>query len=358
MNRGRGDEEILAAGGSARHVPVLRDEVLAALSPQTGGLYLDATFGAGGYTRALLALAGTRVLALDRDPTAIAAGAGLVHEFDGRLILEHAHFASLDRIAARHGLSAFDGVVFDIGVSSMQIDEAARGFSFRQDGPLDMRMDCEGPSAADIVNTAEEATLADIFYYFGEERAARRIARAILRERAHGPFTSTLRLAETIARANPGRPGEIDPATRSFQALRIAVNDELGEFVHGLVAAESVLRPGGRLAAVTFHSLEDRIAKQFFGQRSGRGEARSRLLPGETARPESTFELVGKQPVTASPEETARNPRARSAKLRVGQRTAAAPQPAEDALLMLAGLPHAKKQSAAAPGAGKRPRRC
>jgi 16S rRNA (cytosine1402-N4)-methyltransferase len=357
MKRGRGEEEILAAGGSARHVPVLRDEVLAAVAPQAGGVYLDATFGAGGYTRALLGVAGTRVLALDRDPTAIAAGADLVQQCDGRLILEHAHFAGLDHVAARHGLSAFDAVVFDIGVSSMQLDEAARGFSFRQDGPLDMRMDCEGPSAADIVNTASEAMLADIFYYFGEERVSRRIAKAIVRDRASAPFTTTLRLAETIARANPGRPTDIHPATRSFQALRIAVNDELGEFVQGLVAAERILRPGGRLAAVTFHSLEDRIAKQFFAQRSGRGEARSRLLPGEAARREPTFELVGKQPVIASREETARNPRARSAKLRVGRRTGAAPQPAEDALLMLAGLPNAKQHSPDAPDAGKRPRR-
>lgn len=357
MNRGSGDEAIHAAGGSARHVPVLRDEVLAALSPHAGGTYLDATFGAGGYTRAILAVPGTRVLALDRDPTAIAAGAEMVAAFAGRLILDQAHFAELEQVAATHDLAAFDGVVFDIGVSSMQLDEAARGFSFRHDGPLDMRMDCAGRSAADIVNTADEETLADIFYHFGEERASRRIARAIVRERTAAPFTSTLRLAEAIARANPSRPNEIHPATRSFQALRIAVNDELGEFVQGLVAAERVLRPGGRLVAVTFHSLEDRIAKQFFAQRSGRGQAHSRLLPGEAAPPAATFEVSGKQPVTASSEEIAQNPRARSAKLRFGQRTEAAPQPAEDALLMLAGPPRDKKRSPAASDFSKKSRR-
>ncbi len=280
MIRGRGDEGLLAAGGSARHVPVLREEILAALAPEAGGLYLDATFGAGGYTRAILAIPGTRVLALDRDPTAIAAGAELVGEFGNRLQLVQAHFAELGIIAARHAITAFDGIVFDIGVSSMQLDEAARGFSFRLDGPLDMRMDCAGPTAADLVNEASEEALADIFYHFGEERAARRIARAIVHARAETPFTSTVQLADTIARANPGRPGDIHPATRSFQALRIAINDELGEFAKGLAAAETMLRPGGCLAVVTFHSLEDRIAKLFFAHRSGRGEAASRLLPG------------------------------------------------------------------------------
>jgi 16S rRNA (cytosine1402-N4)-methyltransferase len=352
MKKGRGDEAILAAGGSARHIPVLREEVIQALAPRSGGLYLDATFGNGGYTRAILALEGTRVLALDRDPTAIAAGAELVRTYAGRLSLVQAHFATLDEIAAEQGLSAFDGVVFDIGVSSMQLDEAGRGFSFRQDGPLDMRMDCEGPSAADIVNTADEDRLADIFYYFGEERASRRIARAIGRARVNAPFTSTLQLAEVISRVMPSRPNDIHPATRSFQALRIAVNDELGEFVRGLVAAEKILAPEGALVAVTFHSLEDRIAKQFFAHRSGRGEAASRLLPGETARPAATFVVPGKQPIVASAEETQRNPRARSAKLRFGSRTQAAPHPAEDALLMLAGLPQSKKHSPAGPEAG------
>jgi 16S rRNA (cytosine1402-N4)-methyltransferase len=345
MTMGRGDEEILAAGGSARHVPVLREEIVHALAPRSGGLYLDATFGNGGYTRAILATEGTRVLALDRDPTAIAAGTELVRAYHGRLILAHAHFARLEEIAALHSLTAFDGVVFDIGVSSMQLDEAGRGFSFRQDGPLDMRMDCEGQSAADIVNTADEGRLADIFFYFGEERAARRIARAIVKARLQAPFTSTLQLAETIARAAPSRPGDIHPATRSFQALRIAVNDELGEFVQGLVAAERVLAPGGALVAVTFHSLEDRIAKQFFAQRSGRGEAASRLLPGEIARPAASFVLAGKQPIIASNAEIGRNPRARSAKLRFARRTQAPPQPAEDTLMMLAGLPNSSRTS-------------
>jgi 16S rRNA (cytosine1402-N4)-methyltransferase len=347
MTEGRGDDKDLAAGGPARHVPVLRAEIMEALAPRDGGLYLDATFGNGGYTSAILAGAGTKVLALDRDPTAIAAGGGLARDFPTRLILEHAHFATLDAAAAAHGFTDIDAVVFDVGVSSMQLDEAARGFSFRHDGPLDMRMDCAGETAAEVVNSADEEKLADILYHFGEERAARRIARAIVRARAREPFTSTLQLAQVIAHAAPGRPGDIHPATRSFQALRIFVNDELGELVRGLVAGEKVLRPGGCLAVVTFHSLEDRIVKQFFAARSGRGEARSRLLPGEVERRAATFDLPKKQPITPSPEETARNPRARSAKLRYGRRTTAAARPAEDDLLMLASLPRARASARA-----------
>ena len=281
MNAGRGEESDLAAGGPARHIPVLRDEVLALAAPQEGGLYLDATFGAGGYSRALLATPGARVLALDRDPDAIAAGAALAAEAGGRLLLVEARFSQLIEVAQRLNLGGFDAVLLDIGVSSMQLDDAARGFSFRGDGPLDMRMQQAGPSAADIVNTADEETLADILYYFGEERASRRIARAIVLDRAKTPFTSTAALAGMIARVAPGKPGEIHPATRAFQALRIAVNDELGELVAALAAAERVLKPGGRLVVVTFHSLEDRIVKQFFAERSGRGEAPSRRLPGE-----------------------------------------------------------------------------
>jgi 16S rRNA (cytosine1402-N4)-methyltransferase len=242
MKAGRGDIEPIAVGGLARHVPVLREEILAALAPREGGIYLDATFGAGGTSESILSTPETRLLALDRDPTAIAAGQDLVGKFAGRLSLEQARFSKLERVAQSRGIASFDGIVFDVGVSSMQIDEAARGFSFRHDGPLDMRMDCAGESAADLVNGADEEELADILYYFGEERAARRIAKAIVAARAQGPITTTGRLAQIIARTIPGRPGGIHPATRSFQALRIAVNDELGELVSGLLAAERVLK--------------------------------------------------------------------------------------------------------------------
>jgi 16S rRNA (cytosine1402-N4)-methyltransferase len=341
MNAGRGDISHIADGGLARHVPVLREEVLAALAPRQGGIYLDATFGAGGYTQAILSIPGTKVLALDRDPTAIAAGQDLVHECE-RLSLELARFSDLERVAQSQGIASFEGIVFDIGVSSMQLDEAARGFSFRHDGPLDMRMDCEGQSAADIVNSADEAVLADILYHFGEERAARRIAKAVVAERAKGPIATTGRLAEIIARAAPGRPGAIHPATRSFQALRIAVNDELDELVTGLLAAERVLKPGGRLVVVTFHSLEDRIVKQFFAARSGRGEAVSRPLPGEPQRPAPTFMLAGRQPIEASVAESKRNPRARSAKMRFATRTDAPPRAADSSLVQLSRLPRMK----------------
>ncbi|PNG27559.1 16S rRNA (cytosine(1402)-N(4))-methyltransferase RsmH [Methylocella silvestris] len=339
MNAGSGDGDFLAAGGPARHIPVLRDEIIALAAPCAGGLYLDATFGAGGYSRALLATQGARVLALDRDPGAIAAGAGLVAESNGRLTLVEARFSDLAAVAAGLGLGPFDAALFDIGVSSMQLDEAARGFSFRFDGPLDMRMQQSGLSAADLVNDADEEALADILYHFGEERASRRIAKAIVMDRAKAPFRSTAALAAMIARVCPGKPGDIHPATRSFQALRIAVNDELGELVAGLAGAEAALKPGGRLAVVTFHSLEDRIVKLFFAGRSGRGEAPSRRLPGEPIPPPPTFAVSGRQPVTPSVAEIAANPRARSAKLRHGVRTAApARAPGRD-LMALAALP-------------------
>jgi 16S rRNA (cytosine1402-N4)-methyltransferase len=342
MTAGRGD--LIAAGGLARHVPVLREEILAALAPRRGGMYLDATFGAGGYSEAILRIPETKVLALDRDPTAIAAGEKLVRGSKGRLRLASARFSKLVEVAQAHAIAGFDGIVFDIGVSSMQLDEAERGFSFRHDGPLDMRMGREGKSAADFVNGAEEAELADIFHHFGEERAARRIARAIVAERMRAPIATTGHLAEIITRAAPGSPGAIHPATRSFQALRIAVNDELGELVDGLFAAERMLRENGRLAVVTFHSLEDRIVKQFLASRSGRGEAASRLLPGEPARPAPTFMLAGRQPIEASAAEIERNPRARSAKLRFAARTAAPAQPADPALLRLSRLPPKRRR--------------
>lgn len=339
MSVDRGDGFSPAAGGPVRHVPVLLAEVMAGLDVRPGGLYLDGTFGAGGYTGAILAVPGTRVLALDRDPAAIAGGSELVEASGGRLTLARARFAELDKIAGGAGFSGFSGVTFDIGVSSMQIDEAGRGFSFRHDGPLDMRMDSSGRCAADIVNVAEEETLADIFFHFGEERQSRRLARAIVADRKASPFTTTRQLADLCGRVIPHKPTDIHPATRAFQALRIAVNDELTQLVDGLVAAERVLAPGGRLAVVSFHSLEDRIVKQFLATRSGRGQAGSRLLPGEPAAPAATFELVGRQPVVAGEAETAANPRSRSAKLRVATRTAAPPRGADARLTELATLP-------------------
>jgi len=302
----------------ARHIPVLLAEVLEALDVAPGKTFIDGTFGAGGYTRAILARGG-EVLALDRDPTAIAAGQSLVAEAQGRLKLVETRFSQM---ALAAGGEKFDGIALDIGVSSMQFDEAERGFSFRFDGPLDMRMSRAGRSAADIVNETDETDLANLIYLYGEERASRRIAKFICNARKEAPILTTLRLAEIVARAAPARPQDIHPATKTFQALRIAVNSELDELSQALEAAERLLKPGGRLAVVTFHSLEDRIAKQFFAERSGRGRAASRLLPGEIAPPEPTFTLRPPQPVAASEAESRQNPRARSAKLRWAERRA------------------------------------
>jgi len=306
-------------GAPTPHVPVLAAEAVEALAVVPGGLYLDGTFGAGGYSRLILA-AGGRVLALDRDPSAIRDGAALVEASGGRLVVAQTRFSLMENAAREKGLGPFDGIVLDIGVSSMQLDQPERGFSFRFDGPLDMRMEKAGVSAADLVNELEQDALADLIYQFGEERASRRIARAIVAERAKAPILTTAALAQIVARANPGRPTDIHPATRTFQALRIAVNEELDELTRALEAAERLLRPGGRLAVVTFHSLEDRIVKQFFATRAGRGRASSRLLPGEIPPPPSTFRLLAPQPVGASAAECARNPRARSAKLRWAER--------------------------------------
>jgi len=323
----------------ARHIPVLRDEIVTALDVRPGGTYIDATFGAGGYTRAILREEKAQVLAFDRDPTAIANAKPLVDEMAGRLTLAHARFSQLAAVARENNMAPVDGVVLDIGVSSMQLDQAERGFSFRADGPLDMRMECAGESAADLVNHLEEEALADILFRFGEERASRRIARAIAHDRATQPFMTTLSLAQMIARIMPGKPGDIHPATRSFQALRIAVNDEFGELGKALVAAESILKPGGRLVVVTFHSLEDRIAKTFFASRSGRGEAISRRLPGEPEALAPTFSVPKGQPIVPSAQETERNPRARSAKLRFGIRNENAARPMDEALSKLIVLP-------------------
>lgn len=339
MMAGRGDAETLPAGGPASHVPVLLQDVLEGLHPREGGLYVDGTFGAGGYTRAILAVPGTRVVAFDRDPSAIAGGAELVAASGGRLTLVQARFGDMAAELRALGIGKVDGVALDIGVSSMQFDQAARGFSFRFDGPLDMRMESAGPSAADIVNSETEERIADIIYTYGEDHASRRIARFIVKAREAGPITTTAALADIVQRAIPAKFGEIHPATRTFQALRIAVNDELGELVRALAGAEDILTEGGALAVVTFHSLEDRIVKQFFAQRSGRGAARSRLLPGEPIPPASTFTLQTRHPVAPSGAETAANPRARSAKLRVALRTDAAPLGMDARLAALAALP-------------------
>jgi 16S rRNA (cytosine1402-N4)-methyltransferase len=328
-----------AAPAGPGHVPVLLHEAMDALRPRAGGLYVDGTFGGGGYARALLDV-GAHVIALDRDPSAIRAGAELAGSSGGRLELVEARFGELDVVAGRLGVDAVDGVVLDIGVSSMQLDQAARGFSLRFDAPLDMRMGRGGRSAAEILRDEDEATIADILFHFGEERAARRIARAIVADRKTKPFTSTLELAGLVARVAPARRGELThPATRTFQALRIAVNDELTELVSGLCAAERLLKPGGRLAIVTFHSLEDRIVKQFFAGRSARGRAASRRLPGEPAEAEPTFEAPRGRPIEPSEAEARENPRSRSAKLRFGVRTSAAPRGRNDGIERLARLP-------------------
>jgi len=330
-----------APASDAPHLPVLLTEVIAALAPSGDGLAVDGTFGAGGYTRAILdAAPGVRVIGIDRDPGAIRDGAALAESAGGRLRLVQGRFGELDALIAGVGEPQADWIVLDIGVSSMQIDQAERGFSFRQDGPLDMRMERDGPSAADLVNEAEEARLADIVFHYGEERRARAVARAIVEARRRGPIETTAQLAELVAgvvRADPGSP--IHPATRTFQGLRIAVNDELGELVRALHAAERVLKPGGRLAVVTFHSLEDRIVKQFLSARSGRAVQASRHLPSVERPAPRSFKPVTKGPVLPSEAETDANPRARSAKLRAAERTdAAAPEPLE-AVQMLAALP-------------------
>lgn len=323
------------------HVPVLIDEVIEALNPASEGTAIDGTFGAGGYTRALLASdPALRVLAIDRDPRAIAGGQALVAASAGRLTLVPGRFGDLDTLAAEAGADPVRAVVLDIGVSSMQLDTPERGFSFRHDGPLDMRMDAEGPSAADIVNDADEAALADIIYHYGEERRSRAVARAIHEARRRGRIETTAQLAEIVAGVVRVEPGShIHPATRTFQGLRIAVNDELGELVRALHAAERVLVPGGRLAVVTFHSLEDRIVKQFFAARSGRAAQGSRHLPAQAAPETRSLKLVTKGPVLPGEAELSRNPRSRSAKLRAVERTDS-PVPAPlGALETLASLP-------------------
>lgn len=306
---------------AAPHIPVLLDEVVAALHPAPGSLIVDATFGAGGYTRRLLG-AGAKVHAFDRDPDAIAAGRawGEVSESPPRLVLHPRRFSELAEGLAEAGVSSVQGIVFDIGVSSMQLDQAARGFAFSSNGPLDMRMSQAGTSAADFLNGASEEAIADVLYHYGEERQSRRIARAVVAAR---PLTTTGQFADVVRKALGYRPGAPkDPATRSFQAVRIHVNGELDELQAGLAAAERVLAPGGRLAVVSFHSLEDRIVKQFLREGAGALPAGSRHLPVSAPAAAPVFEKPSAA-IRPGAEEQARNPRARSATLRWAVRTAA-----------------------------------
>lgn len=303
---------------SAPHLPVMLSEVLAALSPVAGARILDGTFGAGGYSRALLE-AGASVIAIDRDPNVRPHADALASDFPGRFTFLPGTFSVLDVLA--EGQGPVDGVVLDIGVSSMQLDEAERGFSFMREGPLDMRMAAEGMSAADLVNDLEEDELANLLYAYGEERKSRRIAHRIVAERAEAPITTTTQLARLIEKAIGRKPGDAHPATRSFQALRIAVNGELDQLVEGLFAAERLLPEGGRLAVVSFHSLEDRIVKRFFEPEKG-AATQSRHLPQVTSEP-PRWHPVSKG-LKAGTSEVARNPRSRSAVLRMGVRTSMA----------------------------------
>ena len=334
MTAGGGSSAV--AGGPALHIPVLGTPALALLNVHDGAVYIDGTFGAGGYSRAILQAANCTVIGIDRDRTAIALGAGLVEEAGGRLTLVEDRFSNLAAVARDCGVAQVDGIVLDVGVSSMQLDQAARGFSFRNDGPLDMRMSGEGASAADVVNAGSERDLANIIYILGEERFSRGIARAIVKARTAAPITTTRALADIVASVVRAKPHEIHPATRTFQALRIFVNDELGELANALSAAEQVLKTGGRLAVVSFHSLEDRIVKSFLAARS---ETRggSRHAP-EVQRAAPSFTVLTKRPVVADDDEIARNPRARSAKLRAGERTAA-PAHRDDTAALLPRLP-------------------
>lgn len=323
--------------GRSPHVPVLLRPLLAAVAPVTG-VWLDGTFGAGGYARGLLAAGADRVIGIDRDPLALDMAASWAADYGDRLTLVHGTFSNL----ADH--APLDGIVLDLGVSSMQLDLAERGFSFQKDGPLDMRMSQDGPSAADLVNTAAEETLADIIYTYGEDHASRRIAAAIVRARDAEPISSTLRLAEVIQSVLPRpKPGQSHPATRAFQAIRIAVNTEFDELSQGLAAAELALKPGGQLAVVTFHSLEDRIVKRFFQMRSG-AEANTNRYAPERAEDVPRFTLKTRRAVTADDAELAENPRARSAKLRIGTRTAAPAGRAENAALGVPMLPDKPKK--------------
>jgi 16S rRNA (cytosine1402-N4)-methyltransferase len=317
-----------AASPSPDHTPVLLDAVLAALMPVDGAVYVDGTFGAGGYSAGLLAAARCRVLGIDRDPDSVRGGVALAARHPGRLRVIEGRFGDIERLVGDVAPGPVAGVALDLGVSSMQLDRAERGFSFRLDGPLDMRMGGEGMSAADLVARLSEDALAELIRSLGEERFARRVARAIVAARQTGPIRRTGELAQIVRAAIPTREPGLDPATRTFQALRIAVNDELGELDRGLAGAERVLMPGGRLAVVAFHSLEDARVKSFLRQRSGAAAATSRHAPPLPAAPLPSFRLLTRRAVRPSADEIARNPRARSARLRAAERTAAPPWPA------------------------------
>jgi len=307
------------------HIPVLLKEVIEALAPKADGVYLDGTFGAGGYTVAILEAAPCVVWSIDRDPEALQHGEVIAARFPGRLNLVQGRFGDMAELLSSRGITGVDSVALDIGVSSMQIDDRSRGFSFLRDGPLDMRMEKSGRSAADVVNTLSEKELSDIIFTYGEERHARRVARAIVEARRERPFSRTLRLADVIRAEVRRSQAGIDPATRTFQALRIYVNDELGELERGLLGAEKLLRPGGILAVVSFHSLEDRIVKTFLKARSGLAIRPSRHTPASigAAHATATFTPLSRRPIGPSEDEIARNPRARSARLRIAARTAA-----------------------------------
>jgi 16S rRNA (cytosine1402-N4)-methyltransferase len=308
---------------SAVHTPVLLTEVLEALAPKDGGIYVDGTFGAGGYSRAILDTADCTVWGIDRDPDAVALGAALADRYEGRLTVIGGRFGDMQALLGARGVDKVDGIALDVGVSSAQLDIPARGFSFRLDGPLDMRMAQSGASAADLVNTLPEAELADLIYDYGEERASRRIAQAIVDARRVKPIATTTELAEIVRGVVHARGDAVDPATRTFQALRIAVNDEIGELKRALAAAEALLDAGGRLAVVSFHSLEDREVKEFLRARSGRAPRGGRHLPEEKPRRAPTFRLLHTRPIRPGEAEVAANPRARSARLRAAERTEA-----------------------------------
>ncbi|MDV7340043.1 16S rRNA (cytosine(1402)-N(4))-methyltransferase RsmH [Terasakiella sp. A23] len=302
------------------HIPVLLNEIVEAIDPQDGDIIVDGTFGGGGYTKAILDKARCRVFGIDRDPDAIDRGKELSSQLDERLTMLKGCYGDMAALVNQK----VNAVVLDIGVSSFQIDEADRGFSFREDGPLDMRMAQSGESAADVVNTYAEKDIADIIYKYGEERRSRQVARAIIEARKEGDITTTNQLAKIVRSVVWQAKDKIDPATRTFQGLRIYVNDELGELERGLAAAEEILKPGGRLVVVTFHSLEDRIVKKFFKERSGSMPRGNKYAPdlGDTG-PKASFKLINRKPIAPSDQENRANPRARSSKLRAGLRTEA-----------------------------------
>ena len=302
------------------HIPVLLNEVVESIAPKDGGVYVDGTFGAGGYTRAVLDAADCTVYAIDRDPDAIREGQKLVDVYKGRLHLLHGTFGEMAELVRGEGVDFVDGVMLDIGVSSMQIDRAERGFSFQKDGALDMRMSQNGLSAADVLNTFGERKIADIIYKYGEERFSRRIAAAVVEQRKTAPFKTTLEFADLSRRTVPHKREDIDPATRSFQALRIYVNDELGQLESGLSAAHDLLKAGGRMAIVSFHSLEDRIVKTFMQEKSGKTANPSRYMP-VVEKQAATLKTITKKPILPTESETKFNPRARSARLRVAEKT-------------------------------------